>query len=87
MKLEILPHQWVNKLGSKCAAEYYPYIDGNPAPEIATCKACMFYNTNLKEGYCDAWRDEPENAPWFCGPICNKFTLAKGTDDGLPRKL
>ena len=74
MKVEIKPHSWRDKGGRKYHADCYPFINGNPIPAVASCSNCKLQQKGDEE-YCDGWKDNPEDAPLFCGPICPKFDL------------
>lgn len=77
--LEIKPREWRDKWGSRCKADYYPYIDGEPAEDIAGCEHCTLYRED-DDGNpvtCDGWQGNEAEAPLFCGPICFKFVPKK----------
>ena len=67
--LEIRPHSWTER-GENYSARFYPFVNGEPCPELADCENCRLY-TGAE--YCDGWIEEPDNAPMFCGPICDRF--------------
>ncbi|HGM4307248.1 TPA: hypothetical protein ACKPFN_003667 [Pseudomonas aeruginosa] len=71
MKIEFRPHVEVGSNGSKSYSEVFPFVNGQPANQIASCGYCTL-NRDESE-CCDGWVDDKENAPFFCGPICTKF--------------
>ena len=75
--LEIRSHRWTDKWGRKCAADYYPFVGDEPVDEIAGCEHCELYTRNAD--CCLGWRDNPQDAPLFCGPICLKFAPTAAT--------
>lgn len=71
--IEIKPYGFIEN-GKTYYVECYPYINNQPVPSIAHCQYCSLYNPDENE-ICDGWKDAPDEAPLFCGPICHKFTL------------
>lgn len=77
MFVEFMPHTEVNRDGSKSHSDIYPFVAGKPAPSLASCSMCTKYSDEESEQpnyICEGWRAEPDNAPLFCGPICDRFT-------------
>jgi hypothetical protein len=79
LTLEVLPHRWA-AYGRTSAAECYPFLNGEPAPTLATCSACVSY---IEGEDCKQWRDRMDEAPIFCGPICHLFEPNDTTVRGL----
>ena len=77
MKLELKPHRWKED-GRNCAGDFFPFVDGDPAPEIADCCYCTHFVENedcKKAGQVGA--DDKLFA--FCGPVCGYFALVFGS--------
>lgn len=72
MRLEFLPYVEIDGRGQKTSADVYPFVNGKPAKQLASCGMCQLYKEDAE--YCDGWVDDKANAPMFCGPICTKFT-------------
>lgn len=72
MNVELKPHTEINHDGSKSHADVYPFVNGRPEKQLATCAMCELYKED--EEWCDGWVNDKDNAPLFCGPICTKFT-------------
>jgi hypothetical protein len=83
--IEIKPYGFEEN-GKKYYAECFPYIDNIPIPAIAHCQHCTHYNTDENE-LCFGWKDNPQDAPLYCGPVCPKFELVSSTRRVLERKL
>ena len=71
--VEIKPHKW-KEHGRNMHANCFPFINGRPIYSIADCSCCKLQNKNEDE-LCNGWKDTPDDAPLFCGPICPKFDL------------
>lgn len=69
--LTIQPHRW-EEHGRKLAADFYPFVDGKPAPELATCTKCRHF---VEGGDCLPFKDPAKAATCypFCGPVCGEF--------------
>lgn len=61
MKIEFRPHVEVGSNGSKSYSEVFPFVNGQPANQIASCGYCTL-NRDESE-WCDGWVDDKENAP------------------------
>lgn len=72
MTLELLPHVEIYANGSKSSSDVYPFVNGKPSKELATCEMCKLYRDDVD--WCDGWVEDKDNAPFFCGPICKKFS-------------
>lgn len=72
--IEIKPHSWIENEESY-SADCYPFVEGKPEPKLADCCNCFKYREGAD--YCDEWKDKPEDAPLFCGPICPEFEIDK----------
>ena len=73
--IEIRSHKW-REYGENQSATYFPFINGKPIHSIADCEYCKLNSTN-KNDICLGWKNDLDNAPLFCGPICNKFDLVE----------
>ena len=73
--LEIKPHAWIEN-GQRCRADFYPFVDGEPAPALADCGLCEHF---VEGEDCAPSKDpdEPLSYP-FCGPICGAFKPKPG---------
>lgn len=77
MFVEFKPLTEENADGSFSRSDIYPFVAGKPAPRLASCSMCTKYSDEESEQpsyICEGWRAEPDNAPLFCGPICDRFT-------------
>ena len=74
--IEIRSYQYT-KNGRTFHAQCYPYVHGKPLPSIAHCRYCRLYDPREEE-ICLGWKDDPDSAPLFCGPVCSKFDLVDG---------
>jgi hypothetical protein len=71
--IEIKPCR-IEENGRRFYAACYPFINNRPVPAIAHCRYCAFCNHDDNE-MCHGWKDTPQDAPLFCGPVCPKFEL------------
>lgn len=70
MTIEIKPHRYRER-DSQYSADFYPFIDGEPAPELADCSHCRH---NPPEGEdCEPSKSDSPLCYPFCGPICGLF--------------
>jgi len=83
--IEIKPYRLEEK-GRNVYAECYPYFNDRPVPEIAHCRYCTLFNSDENE-ICHGWKDAPQDAPLFCGPVCPKFDLVTSKWNAVERKL
>ena len=77
MKLELKPHKW--KEGDRnCAGDFFPFVDGEPKPEIANCCYCTHY---VEGGDCKKGKEvvADDKLYAFCGPVCGYFALVFGS--------
>lgn len=79
MSIEFRPHVEINADGSKSRSDIFPFVGGKPASCIASCGFCKLYREGAD--WCDGWKNDKENAPLFCGPICTKFSPTDAATD------
>lgn len=74
--IEIKPYGFEEN-GKRFRVECYPFINNKPVSAIAHCRHCTLNNPDETE-ICYGWKDNPDEAPLFCGPVCPKFELVSG---------
>jgi len=75
--LEPKPHKWTERY-EQHSADFYPFVDGIPRPDLADCDRCI-YGPTIHDGYCDKGREidgvKDAKLYLFCGPICGYFKI------------
>lgn len=78
--IELKSYQWKDESGRHYSADFFPFIDGEPAHDINDCRHCIHDNGT---GECEAAKTLPrgDNKLYlFCGSICGYFTIKESHD-------
>jgi hypothetical protein len=74
MKVELHPYEYT-KEGRHHSADFFPFVDGKPRPDLNHCSYCIFDNGTDECEKAKRITKSDDKLYLFCGNICGYFTL------------